>query len=705
MAIREKLVQITKGIFADSEGDAITLPYGKAQNTNAGPLYDLTGYLSAMPPLPATGPADIEIRKRDIRLAENLDYIPGNGKYPILKGLADKWNALRIIIDTKKDLVATQPWSIKLEPEPGQTEDEVKEEMQNDPVVTELTNFFRCPDGISTWFEWIKELLENTYVLDATCLEVVRDDRGYDHKTGKSKGKICKLVVVSGDVINRVVDDRGWTPQAPQPDPRDGAVKFPVAYQLVFGGGGTGSEGIPQRNLTVQDMVYAMRNPRPGYKYGQSSVEKIFQYAMTGVYADEFIKDYYTSGNQPPGIMVLSGLPPEKVEEYEKKWNAVYAGNLNTRRRIAMISAGPGDQKNVQYIATKEPLLKSDIYMDYIRFACAEFSVPSVPFERPMNRASAKEQGDQATETGLLPDLTWLAGVINKIIKNELYFGLKNYTFTFGERRSVNALEAANVDKIYVTNAMETINEGRKKIGLPPSDEPNADKLGTMSPQNGWIPLNSDDFVSLQKQTAQTKPSPNPPKPPTAPANKKPAAKPAKKNKAAGDNKILIARHGATKLDTGGDSETVAGQMPIPLDAEGIAEAGKLAETLKDEGLTCVLSSTTKRAKQTADIVSGVLDIPVILDADLDAPDYPALVGQSVGESKDAWKGFKKSPDEPMGDGGETFGNFTVRNQRALNRARELRDDGSKPLLMTHSRNIEALTGKDEAPTGVVSVE
>ena len=64
MAIREKLVQITKGIFADSEGDAITLPYGKAQNTNAGPLYDLTGYLSAMPPLPATGPRRLGVFRR-----------------------------------------------------------------------------------------------------------------------------------------------------------------------------------------------------------------------------------------------------------------------------------------------------------------------------------------------------------------------------------------------------------------------------------------------------------------------------------------------------------------------------------------------------------------------------------------------------------------------------------------------------------------
>jgi len=694
MAFIEKLTQITKGVFSDSTGSAVTLPYGDAQNTNAGPLYDLTGYLSSMPPLPAMGPADVEIRKRDFRIAENLDFIPLNGKGIILKGLADKWNVLRIIIDTKKDLVATMPWSIKAEPEADETELELKARTATDPVIQQLTTFFTSPDGISTWFEWVKEYLENVYVLDAGSIEVVRDD----------KDKICSLVVVSGDTINRVIDDRGWTPMAPQIDKRDGKMKYPMAYQQVFGGSGGGSEGVPQRNLTVRDLVYSMRNPRPGFKYGQSSVEKIFQYAMTGVYADEFIKDYYTSGNQPPGIIVLSGMPPEKIEEYEKKWNAVYAGNLATRRRIAMISAGPGDNKNVQYIATKEQLLKSDIYMDYIRFACAEFSIPSVPFERPMNRASAKEQGDQATETGLLPDLNWFAGVINKIIKNPLYFNLPNYTFAFGERRSVNQKDQAEVDKTYTGGAIETINECRKKIGLPPSNEPNADKLGAMSPQNGWIPLNSDDFVALQQKTAAAKPQPTntatPPKPPQAGKGGKKVAK-----AAGNDGSILIARHGATKLDTGGDSETVAGQKPVPLDADGIAEAGKLADSLKDEGLTCILSSTTKRARQTAGIISDTLDVPVIEDHDLDAPDYPALVGQSVGDSKDAWAGFMKNPDEPMGEDGETYGNFCVRSQRALNRARKLRDGGSKVLIMSHSRNIETMTGEEEAPAGVMRVD
>jgi hypothetical protein len=510
MSIKEKLATATKGIFAATDGSATTLSYGDAKNTQAGPLMDLTGYLSAMPPLPSMAPADYEIRKRDFRLAENLDYIPLDGKGPILRQLADKWCILRVILDTKKDLVATVPWSIKLEPDPEMSDEETKEAAANDPVIEQLTNFFRSPDAEKTWFGWIKELLEETYVLDAACIEIVRD----------KKGKVCKLVVVAGDTINRVIDDRGWTPNTEETDPRDGKKKYPVAYQQVLSGAGTGSEGVPQRNLTVADMTYSMRNPRPGKKYGQSSVEKISTYALTGIFADTFIKNYYTEGSQPPGILVLSGMPPAQVEEYEKKFNAVYAGNLATRRRVAMLSAGPGDQKSVQYIPVKEELLKSDIYLDFIRFACAEFSIPSVPFEKPMNRASAQTAGEQATEAGLVPDLTWLAEIINRIIKSPLYFNQPDYTFAFGERRSVNAVNAAAVDKIYVGGAMETINEARKKIGLPPSDEPNADKLGSMTPNAGWVPLNSEDNIALQAKLTAAKPKPAAPGAPSSAAAK-----------------------------------------------------------------------------------------------------------------------------------------------------------------------------------------
>jgi hypothetical protein len=490
MAIREKLALVTKGIFSNTDGSVITsLPLGDARNTDAGPLIDITPWLSAMPPMSPVAPKSYEIRSRDFEIGENLNLVPGDGKFPILRTFADKWNVLRTIVDTKKDLMSAVPWSIKPDPKPGESKKELRARATADPVVKQLTEFFESPDGEHTWNQWIHQALEETYVIDALPIQVVRD----------SKNKIAKLMVVAGDTINRVIDDRGWTPGKG----KDG--KYQTAYQQVISGGGNGSGGVNQRDLTIEDMIYAMRNPRVNRKWGQSSVEKIYTYAMTGILADSFIQGYYTGGNQPPGIAFISDMTPGQVEEMAERFNALYRGNLEKRRDIAFLPAGPNG-KSVQFVPTKEPLLKPDIYDQLVRFACAEFSVPSVPFEKPMNRASAQEAGEQAQVAGLEPDIAWLAELINRIIKNDLYFGLKGYTFTFGPRRDVDAKTQMEVDTGYAKNAILTVDEIRDELGKEPfKDVKEASMPGVMTPNNGFIPLSSADaqpiLAARQKQT------------------------------------------------------------------------------------------------------------------------------------------------------------------------------------------------------------
>ena len=469
MAIRDKARFILKAAFSDPSGAAANLPFGKAENSDAKPLVDLTGYLSAMPPLPAFGPRNYEMRQRDFRIAENIDYMPGGGKYPILRAFADKWCVLRSMIDTKKDLIASMPWDIKPDPRPGETKKEATQRGASDPVVQQLKEFFCSPDGERTWFEWMKSFLEEVIVLDAGCLEMVRD----------SRGRIAKIVAVSGDTINRVIDDRGWTPQNEQ-----------VAYQQVLSGAGAGPEGVPQRDYTTSDILFAMRNPRPAFKWGQSSVEKIFMYALTGIYADEFIKDYYTTGNQPPGFMILNNMTPAQVQDFDQKFNAVYSGNLSTKRKIAFIPGGLGGEKsNVNYIPTKETLLKPDVYDQLVRFAAYELSVNATSLSKPMNRASAGANADQSQMEGLIPDIQWLEGIMNKIIKSPLYLGIEGYSWVPGPRREIDPVKQMQVDTGYAKNAIVSINEVRDELGKEPFKIAEADEPGVMTPNNGFIPL------------------------------------------------------------------------------------------------------------------------------------------------------------------------------------------------------------------------
>jgi hypothetical protein len=78
---------------------------------------------NAMSPV---APKSYEIRSRDFEIGENLNLVPGDGKFPVLRTFADKWNVLRTIIDTKKGLMSAAPWSIKPDPKPGESKKDLR---------------------------------------------------------------------------------------------------------------------------------------------------------------------------------------------------------------------------------------------------------------------------------------------------------------------------------------------------------------------------------------------------------------------------------------------------------------------------------------------------------------------------------------------------------------------------------------------------
>ena len=473
--IREKFSKLVRGDMASSSGAAVPENFGASRPPNAQPIRNLSNYLSAMAPLPPIAPpGQYETRRYDYQIATNIDFTPGGGKYPILRGFANAWNLLRSVIDTKKDLVASVPWDIKPIPKPGETKKETIARAAQDPVVTQLRKFFQSPNGEDTWYNWVRKFLEEVYVIDAGSLRVWRD----------KSGKIASIDPIAGDTIFRVIDDHGRTPCE-----KDANGEWPVAYQQVVSGGGAGSGGVPQENLTVRDLIFMMRNPRPDQKWGQSSVEKIYKYASIGMQADEFVLQYFTSGNQPPGIAFLPDMTPDQVSEFDKKFNAAQAGDLANRRRIAFLPSGFTD-KNPQFIATKEPLLKTDIYDDMVRFLCYEFSVSAQNLQRPMSRASAESGADQAEAEGLQPDLTWLGQIMNRVIQEPIYFNLPGYEFVFGPRRDIDPLKQMQVDTGYQAHGVLTINEVREELGKTPFDKiPEADEPGVLTPNNGFIPL------------------------------------------------------------------------------------------------------------------------------------------------------------------------------------------------------------------------
>jgi broad specificity phosphatase PhoE len=172
---------------------------------------------------------------------------------------------------------------------------------------------------------------------------------------------------------------------------------------------------------------------------------------------------------------------------------------------------------------------------------------------------------------------------------------------------------------------------------------------------------------------------------------------------AASKTGIILARHGATELDQPGSNETVAGWSAEPLDDRGIAAANKMAESLKDSGITHIISSDLLRAKQTAEIVGNKLGLPVKTDERLRPQHVPETEGLKIDEAKKIWDHYEQHSDEKP-KGGESWNQFTTRQAEALKEIDTLAKSG-KPLVMTHSRNIESALGKKPEPGGFVETK
>lgn len=119
------------------------------------------------------------------------------------------------------------------------------------------------------------------------------------------------------------------------------------------------------------------------------------------------------------------------------------------------------------------------------------FRLSPQQFVAVMNRATAETSVEQAAAEGLLPILGYLADIINFIVNR--YFGFSDIEFVWQQDRTLNALDQAKVDDIYVRAGVLSIDEVRESLGKHPLGFSNAVITTT-----GFAPL----FSLLSQQDA-----------------------------------------------------------------------------------------------------------------------------------------------------------------------------------------------------------
>jgi hypothetical protein len=227
-----------------------------------------------------------------------------------LRGLADAYDLLRLVIETRKDQIARLAWTIR--PRKQSSAAGAADPRTLDSRIGAIADFLAAPDREHGWDSWLRMLLEDLLVIDAPCLYVRLDNAG----------RLYALEPVDGATIKRVIDDAGRTPVPPAP-----------AYQQIL-------KGLPAVDYTADELLYLPRNPRSNRVYGYSPVEQIVMTVNIALRRQLHQLQYYTEGTVPEALIgVPEAWTPDQIGQFQSYWDALLTDDTATRRHARFVPA------------------------------------------------------------------------------------------------------------------------------------------------------------------------------------------------------------------------------------------------------------------------------------------------------------------------------------------------------------------------------
>lgn len=377
-------------------------------------------------PLAPMAPPSVGGRRFDYPFAVNLYRGPKSfdgASFSDLRNLADNCYLVRLAIETRKDQLEAERWTIRPRDPKKKTNRRCRE----------LEEFFNRPDARRDWGSWLRELMEDLFVIDAPALYIRPTVDGEPHS----------LEVVDGATIKRLINPDGRTPEAPEP-----------AYQQIL-------KGLPAVNYTTEELIYFPRNTRSNRLYGFSPVEQILTVINLALRRDTHKLNYYEKGTIPDGFLTSpDGWNLDQVNDFQLYLNTILSGDLEARRQMLVLPSG------MQFHDTKEVLLKDEMDEWLARVVCFAFSLNPQAFVKQMNRATSEVAQDASIKEGLEGSKIFVKRLIDFIIAT--VFKNPDLIFEWEALRDIDPLQQAQIDEIYLRNGVDTEDEVRARRGLDP---------------------------------------------------------------------------------------------------------------------------------------------------------------------------------------------------------------------------------------------
>lgn len=355
----------------------------------------------------------------------------------VLREFSVNYPVLRMCVDYKKRQIEQLAWNI--------TSTEVIADKEERKKVKEkamtVRDFFRHPTGnkSSSFSNFLGKILEDLFILDAMAI----------YRRRNRRGGIYGYLPVDASTIRLGLLEDGTTPEPP----------LPAYYQKV--------RGQITGELTTDDLIYRMINPRTYTPYGLSPVESLIITITTGLKLSSYQLSYLTAGNIPEGFVELPkevASNPDQLLLWQNAWDAMFAGNSSNQRKIKFLPEG-----------MKLHEIKKQDEMSFERFekwilqnVCGVMGVPpqAIGFQFDRGKGATEAEWEIGKEKGLFPIAKLLKEIFDDIIQNDL--GQKDLEFTWTNINPTNKKEESQVFADLVRYGAVSVDEWRVAEGYEP---------------------------------------------------------------------------------------------------------------------------------------------------------------------------------------------------------------------------------------------
>jgi probable phosphoglycerate mutase len=155
--------------------------------------------------------------------------------------------------------------------------------------------------------------------------------------------------------------------------------------------------------------------------------------------------------------------------------------------------------------------------------------------------------------------------------------------------------------------------------------------------------------------------------------------------------RLCVVRHGETAWNA---EHRVQGQLDVPLNAIGLAQAAAAAKVLSQEKFDAIYSSDLSRARQTARPTANLLSLEVLLEKDLRERHYGIFERLTYAEVKtrfpEDYARFEAREPDYAFQTGESLKDFSARSIAVISKIAKEHEDQSV-LVFTHGGVLDKL--------------